>query len=128
LVTISTLLVKLPTAQQADRVGQETAGGSMSYAPGRLGVGCTFHCVPSQRSATVNGENGVKTSPTAVHAEGVEQETPLKKSRFPSVPDGVTGDCSVQVAPFHRSASSPVSVFPTAVQAEAEVHETAAKK
>jgi hypothetical protein len=63
-----------------------------------------------------------------VHDEGVEQETPLKKSPFPSVPDGVTGDCSVQVVPFHRSASSPASVFPTAVQAEVDVHETADRK
>jgi hypothetical protein len=61
----------------------------------------------------------------AVHAEGEEQETLLKKSPVPSVPDGVTADCTVHVVPSHRSASSPESVFPTAVQAEAEVHETA---
>jgi hypothetical protein len=60
-----------------------------------------------------------------VHADGEEQETPLKKSPVPSVPGGVIADCTVQVVPFHRSASSPVSVFPTAVQADAEVHETA---
>ena len=71
---------------------------------------------------------GPKTSPTAVHAEGVEQETPLKKSPFRSVPGGVTADCTVQVFPSDRSASSPVSVFPTAVHADAEVHETAPRK
>jgi hypothetical protein len=60
-----------------------------------------------------------------VHAEGEEHETPLKKSPVPSVPGGVTADCTVQVVPFQRSASSPISVVPTAVQAEAEVHETA---
>lgn len=89
-----------------------------------LGVGWTVHWVPSQRSATMNGA-GVKTRPTAVHADGVEQETPFKKPPLPPVPDGVTGDCIVQVAPSHRSASSPESVFPTAVHAAAEVHETA---
>jgi hypothetical protein len=73
----------------------------------------------------LNGAKGVKMSPVAVHAEGEEQETPLKKSPFPSVPDGVMADCAVQAVPSHRSASSPESVFPTAVQAEAEVHEAA---
>jgi hypothetical protein len=63
-----------------------------------------------------------------VHADGEEQETPLKKSPVPSVPGGVTADCTVQAVPSHRSASSPVSVFPTAVQAEAAVHETAPRK
>jgi hypothetical protein len=66
-------------------------------------------------------------SPVAVHAEGEEHDTPLKKSPFPSVPDGATADCTVQAVPSHRSASNPESVFPTAVQAEAEVHETALK-
>jgi hypothetical protein len=75
-----------------------------------------------------NGSKGLKTSPTAVQAEGEEQETPLKKSPFLSVPDGVSGDCVVQVVPSQRSASSPESVLPTAVQAEAEVHETAPRK
>jgi hypothetical protein len=96
-------------------------------------MGWTLHPVPSQRSATVkgvsgNGAKGLETSLTAVHAEGVEHETPLRVSPFPSVPEGVTGSCIVQVVPFHRSASNPVSVFPTAVQADADVHETAAKK
>lgn len=106
-------------------MGHETAGGAMSYAPGRFGVLWTLQEVPSQRSATVDGPPGPKASPVAVHAEGEEQETLLKKSPFPSVPGGVTADCTVQAAPFHRSASSPESVFPTAVQAEAEMHETA---
>ena len=88
----------------------------------------TLQLVPSQRSATVNGGKGVKTSPTAVHAEGEEHETPLKKSPCPSVPGGVTADCTVQAVPSQRSASSPESVFPTAVQAGADVHETAPKK
>jgi hypothetical protein len=90
-----------------------------------LGVGCTVHWVPSQRSAMMDGPPGPKTVPTAVHAEGEEQETLFRLSPFPS---GVTGDCKVHAVPSHRSASIPVSVFPTAVQAEAEVHETAARK
>jgi hypothetical protein len=60
-----------------------------------------------------------------VHAEGEEHQTPLKVSPFPSVPGGVIAACTVQAVPFHRSASNPKFVFPTAVQAEAEVHETA---
>ena len=41
------------------------------------------HLVPFQRSDSVNGgnpEGGENASPTAVHAEGEEHETPLKKS------------------------------------------------
>jgi hypothetical protein len=123
------LFVKLPTSVHTDRVGHDTANPSMSPAPEGLGVGWTLHRVPSQRSAMAEGGKppGPNTSATAVHAEGVGQETLPKPSPFPSVPDGVTGDCSVQVAPFHRSASSLVSVFPTAVQAEADVHDTAPK-
>ena len=48
--------------------------------------------LPSQRSATVNGAEGEKMSPTAVHAEGDEHETPLKKSPCPCVPGGVGVD------------------------------------
>lgn len=93
-------------------------------------MGWTLHAVPSHRSATVDGGKppGPKTSPTAVHADAVEQETPLKESPFPSVPAGVTADCTVQVVPSHAWARSPESVFPTAVQAEAEVHDTAPRK
>jgi len=123
-VTFGPSLVKPPTAVQTDNVGHETAGGSTSYAPGRFGVLWTLHWVPAQRSATVNGA-GVKASPVAVHADGEEHDTPLKKSPFPSVPDGVTADCTVHAVPSHRSASSPESVVPTAVHAETEVHETA---
>ena len=50
----------------------------------------TLQLLPSHRSATVNGAEGVKISPTAVQAEGDEQETPLKKS--PCVSEGVGVD------------------------------------
>jgi hypothetical protein len=83
--------------------------------------------LPSHRSATVNGA-GVKISPTAVHAEGDEHETPLKKSPCPSVPGGVGVDWTVHVVPSHRSASSAEAVLPTAVHALGEVHETAFRK
>ena len=82
----------------------------------------TLQLLPSHRSATVNGA-GVKISPTAVHAERDEQETPLKKS--PCVSEGVGVDWTVHVVPFHRSASSAEAVLPTAVHALGEVHETA---
>lgn len=119
--------MKPPTAVQTDNVGHETVRGSISNAPGRFGVLWTLHWVPSQRSATVNGGKppGPKTSPVAVHADGEEHETPLKESPFPSVPGGVTVDCTVHAVPSQRSASNPESVLPTAVHAEAEVHETA---
>jgi hypothetical protein len=55
LVTIGTLLVKLPTAVQTDTVGHETAEGLMSYTPGTFGVLWTLHWVPFHRSATMGG-------------------------------------------------------------------------
>jgi hypothetical protein len=61
----------------------------MSYTPGRFGVLWTLHWVPFHRSATVNG-CGAK--PVAVHVEGEEHETLLKKSPPPSVPGGVIAD------------------------------------
>ena len=70
---------------------------------------CTVQAVPSQRSATVNGK-GVRIRPTAVQVEGDEQETPLKKSPFPSVPAGVTTGWAVQLVPSQRSGSNPESV------------------
>jgi hypothetical protein len=90
-------------------------------------VSWTLQLLPSHRSATVNGA-GVKISPTAVHAEGDEHETPLKKSPCPCVPGGVDVDWTVHVVPFHRSASSAEAVLPTAVHALGEVHETAFRK
>jgi hypothetical protein len=85
-----TLLLKPATVVQAVRMGHETAGPLMSYVPGRLGVGWTLHCVPSHRSATiVRGPENANRAPTAVHAEGEEQETPLRE---PPVPGGVTAD------------------------------------
>ena len=87
----------------------------------------TLQLLPSHRSATVNGA-GVKITPTAVHAEGDEHETPPKLSPCPCVPGGVGVDWTVHVVPSHRSASSPEAVFPTAVHALGEVHETAFRK
>jgi hypothetical protein len=87
-----TLLVKPATVVQADRMGHEIAGPLplMSYAPGRLGVGWTLQCVPSHRSAIVDVRpEAANRVPTAVHAEGEEQETPLRE---PPVPGGVTAD------------------------------------
>ena len=87
----------------------------------------TLQLLPSHRSATVNGA-GVKISPTAVHAEGDEHETPLKKSPCPCVPGGAGVDWTVHVVPSHRSASSAEAVLPTAVHALGEVQETAPRK
>src|SRR5579884_3598830 len=92
------------------------------------GMGCTVQWLPSHRSATVDGGPVfAERSPTAVHADDDEQETPLKKSPVPPVPEGVTVGWIVQAVPFQRSASNPVSVFPTAMQARA-VHATAPRK
>ena len=84
------------------------------------------HPLPSHRSATVaGGEDEKKTTPTAVHAEGDEHQTPPKKPPCPCVPGGLGVDWTVHVVPSHRSASSAEAVWPTAVHALGEVHETA---
>jgi hypothetical protein len=87
-------------------------------------VSWTLQLLPSHRSATVSGA-GVKITPTAVHAEGDEHQTPPKKSPCPCVPGGVGVDWTVHVVPSHRSASSAEAVLPTAVHGLGEVHETA---
>lgn len=85
-----------------------------------------LHLVPVQRSASVNGPEGVKASPAAVQAERDEHETPLKKC--PWLPGGVGVAWTLQADPFHRSARSFEAVFPAATQAEEEVQETADRK
>jgi hypothetical protein len=55
--------------------------------------------------------------------DGAEQATP----ESPIAPARLGVGWTVQLVPFQRSARTPVAVFPTAVQAEAEVHEMALK-
>jgi hypothetical protein len=85
--------------------------------------------LPSQRSATVETAPELSIeAPTAVQAEEDEHDTLFRKA--PCDPDGFGVDCTVHVVPSHCSASvtpakaPELSVVPTAVQAEDEVHDT----
>jgi hypothetical protein len=106
---------------QEEKVGHATAGGSMSKAPGILGVGWMRHRVPSHRSASVNGPESVRCSPTAVQAAPLHA-TPLKKF---SAPESFGVGWMRHAVPSHRSASVPASEPPTAVQAEDDLQDTA---
>src|SRR6516165_8151562 len=96
--------------------------------PGTFEVAWRVHVLPSQRSATVETAPELSMeAPTAVQAEEDEHETLFRKA--PCDPDGLGVDFTVHVAPSHCSASvtpaaPELSVVPTAVQAEDEVHDT----
>jgi hypothetical protein len=67
-----------PTAMQDDRDGQSTAIKKLCCEPAGLGVGWIVHLRPSHRSASVTSLPEAPTaSPTAVHADGAVQATPL---------------------------------------------------
>ncbi len=91
-----------------------------------LGVDWMVHAVPFHCSASVPRVE----SPTAMHAVEDVQDTPEKP--LDCAPDGFGVDWTAQVVPFHRSASvtptPELSVkLPTAVQLEADEHDTAFK-
>src|SRR5215471_18913368 len=97
----------------------------MSYAA-RTGVDWMCHLPPLHRSARVRGPEPVRLRPTAVHTVRAGQATPVKKISWP--PPGLGVAWTLQVRPFHRSASVLAGVrFPTAVHAEAEVQATPLK-
>src|SRR6266487_3332019 len=93
----------------------------MSYAPGILGVGWMCQLVPSHLSASVNGAESVRCSPTAVQAWPLHA-TPLKKF---SAPESFGVGWMRHAVPSHRSASVPASEPPTAVHAADDVQDTA---
>jgi len=88
-----------------------------------LGEGWIVHLVPFQRSARVRNvpELSLK-APTASQNVEEAQATLMRKSNCS--PAGFGLGSIFQVAPFHRSASVPAFDWPTAVQAEADRHET----
>jgi hypothetical protein len=80
-----------PTAVHAEDEVHETAPRKAPAVP-EVGVGWMLHVVPSHRSVIV--PTGLpepsKAPPTAMHAEGDEHDTPVKKS--PCVPGGLGAD------------------------------------
>lgn len=91
--------------------------------------GSTAHFVPFQSSPAGRVTPLLVTNPAATHLELMEQDT-LESSLVP--PEGTAVFCTVQLFPFHRSASGTMLLealtkSPTAVQALAAVQETPAR-
>src|SRR5215469_433448 len=88
------------------------------------------HRVPCHRSANVPVGlfEASNEAPTPMQAAGAGQATP--KKTFCGCLDGAGAGASFQARPFHRSAMANtlppfVSEVPTAMQLDAEAHETA---
>jgi hypothetical protein len=112
----------------AEAPGQATPISRPPLPPGTFEVAWRVQVLPSQRSATVETAPELsKEAPTAVQAAEDEHETLFRKANCD--PDGFGVGLTVQFVPSHCSASvtpaaPELSVVPTAVQAEDEVHDT----
>src|SRR5215475_8264409 len=124
-----------PTAAHSDGALHETPIKPMDETPGGLGVDWIVQPVPSQASAIVTVESALLVDePTAVHADGVVQETPRRSTD--DEPAGVGVDCIVQLVPSQRSANAAAATpgalisptaSPTAMQEFGDVHDTLLK-
>ena len=111
---------------QAEAPGQATPINRPPRPPGTFELVCRVHLLPSHRSAKVETAPELsEEAPTAVQADKDEHDTLFRKACDPG---GFGVDVTVQLAPFHCSASvtpaPELSVVPTAMQAEDEVHDT----
>jgi len=112
----------------AEAPGQATPISRPPWPPGTFDVAWRVHLLPSHRSATVEAAPELsKEAPTAVQADEDVHETLFRKANCD--PDGFGVDFTVHFVPFHRSASvtpaaPELSVVPTAVHAEDDVHDT----
>src|SRR5712691_10893810 len=113
-------LALLPTATHAFAEVHDTLARDVDCPPAGTGVGC--HIVPFQVSASWPP----RPAPTASHAVPEVHHTPLRPP-----PLSLSLSWMAHFLPFHRSARprcgpcSPEFSLPTAVQADADVHETA---
>jgi hypothetical protein len=120
------LLKYCPTAVHAEADVHDTAR-PRPLIP--VGVGWMAQAVPFHRSARIlrNPPPGL-AAPTAVHATAEVHDTPARP--LDDEPPGLGVGWTAQAVPCHRSASdttSPallVTYCPTAVHAEADVHDT----
>ena len=113
--------LEFPAAVHADADVQATPFSSPPPLAG-LGVAWMVHLAPFHLSAKVLalGVKGLE-APVAMHVVADVQATPLRKP----LPWGGLGVAWIdQRVPFHRSASGPAPDLPTAVHADAEVHDT----
>jgi len=111
---------KPPTAVQAVRSRQATAGKEISCAAGSDGVAWMRQAVPFHRSAKSIPPELVNANPTAVQAAGAGHATPFRRPP----PGGVGAGWMRHRVPFHRSTRLPRSDPPTAKQADGPVQAT----
>src|SRR5215469_11592126 len=96
----------------------ETANSDESTAPTTSTACCRTQADPFHRSA-IAVHSVVTDPPTAVHALAETQDTPSRSS-----PPTVRGSIRRHDEPFHCSTSAAPPGPPTAMQIDAEVHET----
>src|SRR5262249_8259171 len=128
------LSVRAPTAVQNEGGVQDTPAKKPPRAPEGGGTGWVWQRVASHRSATspVGKPELAKDVPTAMQDTRGAHETPNRA--VPGARAGLGVGWMLQVVPFHRSARVPVGLpklsvrAPTAVQATADVQDTAARK
>jgi hypothetical protein len=121
-VPIPDLLTATPVAVQAAEEVQDTGPRKTICAPAGAGMGRILQVLPFHRSASGLGCPG---PPVAMQNDPVRHDTPPKTR--PDSPEGV--GWTRQAVPFHRSARGTempawLVVWPTAVHAEGDVHET----
>jgi hypothetical protein len=128
------LSVRAPTAVQNQGEVQDTPAKKLPAAPEGVGTGWSCHRVPSHRCATspVGMPELSRVVPTAMQNVLAVQETPNRP--VPGAPAGLGVGWMRQLVPFHNSARVPVGLpklsvrAPTAVQATADMHDTAARE
>ncbi|HEX9413772.1 MAG TPA: hypothetical protein VF916_09750 [Ktedonobacterales bacterium] len=119
---------ELPTAVQADDDVHATPPRLLPCLAD-LGVGTIRHLLPFHRSASVPAALAELSNrpPTAMQAVRDVHATPPRT--LAAVPDAFGVAWIRHLVPFHRSARvRPFAEFPTAVQAERDVHDTLARK
>jgi hypothetical protein len=112
--------LRSPTAMHIPGSGQETPS-SLACMP--WGGSRTPQVRPFHSSASAVWLPRLPTLPTAMHQAGPAQDTADSAAPLP----GLGAGWIAHRRPFHRSATVPTSVDPTAVQADADVHDTPAK-
>ena len=108
-VSVSVPSKKLPTATHAVADVHATPFSWLRVVPLGTGTVRVDQLVPFQRSASACGLPLASASPTAMHAARVEQEMPA--SSVLVAPAGFGVLCTVQLLPFHASASDTVVVL-----------------
>ena len=117
-----------PAAMQLAGALQDTLGKVAEREPDGAGITCAIHLMPFQVSAT--RPLAKPLPPMTVQARAEAHDTLSRKMwrARADQPAGMSGTCSRQVLPFHRSIRGPklmpLPCEPTAVHAVGDEHDT----